>query len=66
MAGHVGNRTGCRARSRQPAREKATNAILDNEAGETQQLRELGMTVIGEEDGLDNRGFPRWGVATGR
>ncbi len=43
-------------------REKATNAILDNEAGETQQLRDLGMTVIGEEDGLDIAGF-RAGVS---
>ncbi|MZR11558.1 DctP family TRAP transporter solute-binding subunit [Maritimibacter sp. DP07] len=43
-------------------REKATNAILDNEAGETQQLRDLGMTVIGEEDGLDLEGF-RAGVS---
>ncbi|WP_172327949.1 TRAP transporter substrate-binding protein [Mangrovicoccus sp. HB161399] len=38
-------------------REKATNAILDNEAAETQQLRDLGMTVIGEEDGLDIGAF---------
>ena len=38
-------------------REKATKAILDNETGETQQLRDLGMTVIGEEDGLDIAGF---------
>lgn len=38
-------------------REKATKAILDNEDAETQQLRELGMTVIGEEDGLDLEAF---------
>ncbi|MBY6155590.1 TRAP transporter substrate-binding protein [Vannielia litorea] len=43
-------------------REKATKAILDNEEGETQQLRDLGMTVIGEEDGLDLAGF-REGVS---
>lgn len=34
-------------------REKATKAILDNEEAETQKLRDLGMTVIGEDDGLD-------------
>ncbi len=33
-------------------RQKATAAILDNEASETQQLRDLGMTVIGPEEGL--------------
>ncbi|WP_343504965.1 TRAP transporter substrate-binding protein [Alloyangia pacifica] len=38
-------------------REKATKAILDNEESETQQLRDLGMTVIGEEDGLDLETF---------
>ncbi|OAN75643.1 ABC transporter substrate-binding protein [Sulfitobacter sp. EhC04] len=38
-------------------REKATRAILDNEESETQQLRDLGMTVIGEEDGLDVDAF---------
>ncbi|WP_226628066.1 TRAP transporter substrate-binding protein [Alloyangia pacifica] len=38
-------------------REKATKAILDNEESETQQLRDLGMTVIGEEDGLDLDAF---------
>ncbi len=41
----------------QQTREKATKAILENEAGETQQLRDLGMTVIGEEDGLDVAAF---------
>lgn len=38
-------------------REKATKAILDNEDTETQKLRDLGMTVIGAEDGLDLEGF---------
>ncbi|MGI3163592.1 TRAP transporter substrate-binding protein [Pseudooceanicola sp. 200-1SW] len=38
-------------------RQKATKAILDNEENETQQLRDLGMTVIGEEDGLDLAAF---------
>lgn len=38
-------------------REKATKAILDNEDAETQKLRDLGMTVIGEEDGLDLAAF---------
>ncbi|UOA26167.1 TRAP transporter substrate-binding protein [Pseudosulfitobacter sp. DSM 107133] len=38
-------------------REKATKAILDNEESETQQLRDLGMTVIGAEDGLDVDAF---------
>ena len=38
-------------------REKATKAILDNEEAETQQLRDAGMTVIGEEDGLDLAAF---------
>lgn len=33
-------------------RQKATKAILDNEDAETQKLRDLGMTVIGAEDGL--------------
>jgi TRAP-type transport system periplasmic protein len=33
-------------------RVKATNAILDKEGSETQQLRDLGMTVIGADDGL--------------
>ncbi|SEL36951.1 TRAP transporter substrate-binding protein [Pacificibacter marinus] len=33
-------------------REKATNAILNNEESETQQLRDLGMTVIGADEGL--------------
>ena len=38
-------------------RQKATKAILDNEESETQQLRDLGMTVIGEEEGLDLAAF---------
>lgn len=38
-------------------REKATKAILDNEESETQQLRDLGMTVIGPDDGLDVEAF---------
>ena len=38
-------------------REKATNAILDKEASETQQLRDLGMTVIGPDEGLDVDAF---------
>jgi tripartite ATP-independent transporter DctP family solute receptor len=41
----------------QQTREKATKAILDNEETETQQLRDLGMTVIGAEDGLDLEAF---------
>ncbi|MCA0961979.1 TRAP transporter substrate-binding protein [Salipiger bermudensis] len=41
----------------QQTREKATAAILDNEETETQQLRDLGMTVIGAEDGLDLEAF---------
>ncbi len=38
-------------------REKASKAILDNEDAETQKLRELGMTVIGADEGLDLQGF---------
>lgn len=38
-------------------REKATSAILDNEGAETQKLRDLGMTVIGEDEGLDLEAF---------
>lgn len=38
-------------------REKATKAILDNEAAETQALRDAGMTVIGEAEGLDLKAF---------
>ena len=38
-------------------RDRATGAILDNEEAETQQLRDLGMTVIGPEDGLDIEAF---------
>ncbi|WP_226575506.1 TRAP transporter substrate-binding protein [Acuticoccus sediminis] len=38
-------------------REKATKAILDNEDAETNQLRELGMTVIGPDEGLDLEAF---------
>jgi TRAP-type transport system periplasmic protein len=38
-------------------REKATKAILDNEESETQQLRDLGMTVIGPDEGLDVEAF---------
>ncbi|MCB1342941.1 MAG: TRAP transporter substrate-binding protein [Pseudooceanicola sp.] len=38
-------------------REKATKAILDNEAAETQALRDAGMTVIGEAEGLDVKAF---------
>ncbi|MBR9766555.1 MAG: TRAP transporter substrate-binding protein [Rhodobacteraceae bacterium] len=38
-------------------RQKATKAILDNEESETQQLRDLGMTVIGEAEGLDLAAF---------
>ena len=33
-------------------RERATKAIQDNEEKETEELRKLGMTVIGPEDGL--------------
>ncbi|WP_246226272.1 TRAP transporter substrate-binding protein [Chelativorans xinjiangense] len=33
-------------------RDRATKAIQDNEEKDTQALRELGMTVIGPEDGL--------------
>lgn len=38
-------------------REKATKAILDNEETETQKLRDLGMTVIGEAEGLQLDAF---------
>lgn len=38
-------------------REKATRAILDNEETETQKLRDLGMTVIGEAEGLQLDAF---------
>ncbi|WP_417718626.1 TRAP transporter substrate-binding protein [Salipiger sp.] len=38
-------------------REKATKAILDNEEAETAKLRELGMTVIGADEGLDLDAF---------
>lgn len=38
-------------------REKATNAILDNEESETQKLRDLGMTVIGADEGLQLDAF---------
>ena len=38
-------------------RERATKAIADNEASETDQLRQLGMTVIGPEEGLDIEAF---------
>ncbi|NIY97362.1 TRAP transporter substrate-binding protein [Salipiger sp. HF18] len=38
-------------------REKATMAILDNEETETQKLRDLGMTVIGEAEGLQLDAF---------
>jgi TRAP-type transport system periplasmic protein len=41
----------------QETRDKATKAILDNEGAETQQLRDLGMTVIGAEEGLDLEAF---------
>ncbi|SDF20759.1 tripartite ATP-independent transporter solute receptor, DctP family [Salipiger thiooxidans] len=38
-------------------REKATRAILDNEETETQKLRDLGMTVVGEAEGLQLDAF---------
>lgn len=38
-------------------RERATNAILDNEESETQALRDLGMTVIGADEGLELDAF---------
>jgi tripartite ATP-independent transporter DctP family solute receptor len=38
-------------------RLRATKAIQDNEEKETQQLRELGMTVIGPDEGLDVEAF---------
>ena len=38
-------------------RERATKAILDNEAAETDALREKGMTVIGPDEGLDIAAF---------
>lgn len=38
-------------------RERASKAILDNEEAETQQLRDLGMTVIGAAEGLDVEAF---------
>ena len=38
-------------------RERATKAIQDNEQKETDELRKLGMTVIGPEEGLDIEAF---------
>lgn len=38
-------------------RERATKAIEENEEKETAELRDLGMTVIGPEDGLDIEAF---------
>jgi len=38
-------------------RQKATQFVLDSEAEETEKLRQLGMTVIGPEDGLDLAAF---------
>lgn len=38
-------------------REKATRAIQDNEEAETQELRDLGMNVIGPDQGLDVAAF---------
>ena len=38
-------------------RQKATSAILDKEEEETQALRDLGMTVIGPDEGLDVEAF---------
>ncbi|WP_289150749.1 TRAP transporter substrate-binding protein [uncultured Salipiger sp.] len=38
-------------------RERATKAILDNEETETRKLRDLGMTVIGEAEGLQLDAF---------
>jgi tripartite ATP-independent transporter DctP family solute receptor len=38
-------------------RERATKAIQDNEEKETEELRKLGMTVIGPEDGLEIDAF---------
>lgn len=38
-------------------RERATKAIADNEAKDTDALRQAGMTVIGPEDGLDIEAF---------
>ncbi|MBP0439492.1 TRAP transporter substrate-binding protein [Tianweitania sediminis] len=38
-------------------RERATKAIQDNEAKETEELRKLGMTVIGPDEGLDLDAF---------
>ena len=38
-------------------RDRATKAIQDNEEKETEELRKLGMTVIGPEDGLDLDAF---------
>lgn len=38
-------------------RDRATKAILENEEKDTEELRKLGMTVIGPEDGLDVEAF---------
>lgn len=38
-------------------RDRATKAIEENEEKDTQALRDAGMTVIGEEDGLDVEAF---------
>lgn len=38
-------------------RQRATQYVVDSEADETQQLRDLGMTVIGANEGLDLAAF---------
>jgi tripartite ATP-independent transporter DctP family solute receptor len=40
-------------------RDRATKAILDNEEKDTQELRNVGMTVIGRDEGLDVDAFRR-------
>lgn len=38
-------------------RQRATKYVAGSEADETQQLRDLGMTVIGADEGLDLAAF---------
>ncbi|WP_412776872.1 hypothetical protein [Thalassospira lucentensis] len=38
-------------------RHKASKMILDSEAGDLEQLKEAGMTIIGPDDGLDVAAF---------
>lgn len=40
-----------------PTRANAINAVLNNKEAKTQQLRDLGTTVIGPDEGLDPDAF---------